>query len=142
MSDTKKRVQALNDALHETFDLYRLTHIAHWNVRGPLFPQLHAMFDQQYNELWAALDVIAERVRALGSPVDPAAFTGEEQDIPADNRKLLSSLAKAHRSLSKSLGAIEGEATKAGDAATADLAIERIRAHDQHAWMLEAAAEP
>ncbi len=71
MSDSAPRVQALHGALQTTYDLYRATHLAHWNVRGPQFPQLHLMFETQYNELWLALDAVAERIRSLGASVDP-----------------------------------------------------------------------
>ncbi len=132
----------LQDVLGETFRLYRETHLAHWNVQGPSFPQLHLLFDGQYNELWEALDGIAERLRTLGPAVDPKAFQSTPERAATDARVLLKRLADGHRSLSKKLHGLEVLATKAGDAATADLAVSRIHAHDKHAWMLEATLAP
>ena len=53
--------------------LYLKTHNFHWNVTGPMFRTLHLMFEEQYNELWLAVDVVAERIRALGVPA-PATY--------------------------------------------------------------------
>ncbi|WP_373434731.1 Dps family protein, partial [Pseudomonas aeruginosa] len=50
------------------YTLYLMTHNFHWNVTGPQFNSLHNMFMDQYTEQWNALDVIAERIRALGFP--------------------------------------------------------------------------
>ncbi|MEO1137550.1 MAG: DNA starvation/stationary phase protection protein, partial [Pseudomonadota bacterium] len=57
---------ALNATLADTYSLYMKTHAYHWNVTGPQFHTLHVLFEEQYREMWAALDEIAERVRALG----------------------------------------------------------------------------
>src|SRR6185369_8458175 len=64
--DTQKVGEALSNLLADTFTLYLKTHNFHWNVVGPMFHTLHLMFEEQYNELWLAGDVIAERIRALG----------------------------------------------------------------------------
>src|SRR6478672_1170308 len=57
----------LDHFMADSFSLYLKTHSFHWNVTGPQFQTLHLMFETQYNELWTALDEIAERIRALGS---------------------------------------------------------------------------
>lgn len=137
------QVQALTKSLKETFRLYAATHVAHWNVRGPYFPQLHALFEAQYTELWNALDVIAERIRHYGESVDPATLALDTPVPVADNeaKSVVRELALEHRALADRLREIERDATAAGDPGTADLAIQRVRAHDQHAWMLEAILE-
>src|ERR1044072_5773496 len=66
--DREKIAQGLARALADTYSLYLKTHAFHWNVEGPMFNTLHQMFMTQYTELWAALDAIAERIRALGFP--------------------------------------------------------------------------
>src|SRR6185295_9692900 len=58
----------LSRALADTYTLYLKTHNFHWNVTGPMFQTLHLMFETQYNELALAVDLIAERIRALGYP--------------------------------------------------------------------------
>src|SRR5271165_2152935 len=59
---------ALSKVQADTYTLYVKTHNFHWNVTGPMFQTLHLMFEQQYNELWLAVDLVAERIRALGFP--------------------------------------------------------------------------
>ena len=61
-------VQALSRLLADSYTLYLKTHNYHWNVVGPMFNTLHLMFETQYNELALAVDLIAERIRALGMP--------------------------------------------------------------------------
>src|ERR1051325_9086378 len=58
----------LSRLLADTYTLYLKTHNFHWNVTGPMFQTLHLMFETQYNELALAVDLIAERIRALGFP--------------------------------------------------------------------------
>src|SRR3954468_12578000 len=69
----EKIADSLIQFLTETYTLYLKTHNFHWNVEGPMFNALHLMFEQQYTEIWTAVDEIAERIRALGFPV-PANF--------------------------------------------------------------------
>src|ERR1041385_1667097 len=64
--ETQKVAQALSNVLADTFTLYLKTHNFHWNVVGPMFPTLHLIFEEQYNELWLASHAIAERIRAIG----------------------------------------------------------------------------
>src|SRR5688572_30565904 len=66
--DRTQIAEGLSRLLADTFTLYLKTHNFHWNVKGPMFQTLHVMFEEQYNELWTALDAIAERIRALGFP--------------------------------------------------------------------------
>ena len=67
-SDRKKIVDGLAELLADSYTLYQMTHNFHWNVTGPQFNSLHQMFMTQYTEQWTALDLIAERIRALGYP--------------------------------------------------------------------------
>lgn len=66
--DRKKIADGLSRLLADTYSLYLKTHYFHWNVTGPMFNTLHLMFETQYNELWNAVDPVAERIRALGYP--------------------------------------------------------------------------
>ncbi len=133
--------QSLHHVLHATFDLYRATHMAHWNIRGPYFPQLHTLFEQQYTELWEALDEIAERVRALGEDVDPNAVAGPAPSPGHDAKTTVAELEATHSKMAKHLRQLEAEASDAGDAGTADLFTIRIQAHEKAAWMLRSTLE-
>jgi len=66
--DRKKIADGLSRVMADTYTLYLKTHNYHWNVTGPMFQTLHLMFEKQYNELWMAVDLIAERIRSLGYP--------------------------------------------------------------------------
>ena len=66
--DRKAIAGELAKLLADTYTLYLKTHAFHWNVTGPMFNTLHLMFETQYTELWAAVDLIAERIRTLGHP--------------------------------------------------------------------------
>ncbi len=109
-----------------------------------MFPALHAMFEVQYTELAMAVDVIAERIRALGSPA-PATFSeftalsavGEEPGVP-EATDMLKVLTVGHRTAAESAMAVTEAAEAAGYIATADLATQRIEAHEKTAWMLDA----
>ena len=67
-TDRRTITEGLSRLLADTYTLYLKTHNYHWNVTGPMFQTLHLMFETQYNELALAVDLIAERIRALGSP--------------------------------------------------------------------------
>ena len=67
-ADRKAIADGLGRVLADTYMLYLKTHAFHWNVEGPMFNTLHAMFMEQYTELWNAVDLVAERIRALGFP--------------------------------------------------------------------------
>ena len=60
--------EGLSRLLADNYTVYLNTHYFHWNVEGPMFQTLHILFMQQYTEQWTALDLIAERIRALGYP--------------------------------------------------------------------------
>ncbi len=64
----------LSKVLADTFTLYLKTHKYHWNVTGPQFAALHTAFETQYNELWLATDLIAERIRAIDADA-PGSYT-------------------------------------------------------------------
>ena len=133
---------ALHRLLGETYALYTKTHGYHWNVTGPRFQSLHDMFMTQYTELWAALDEIAERIRALGhfAPGSSAEMM-EQATIPADNgvpdaEAMIANLARGHEAVARAARDGIEAATKAGDDVTADLMTQRATIADKTAWML------
>ncbi len=141
----KSVAEALNASLADTYALYMKTHAYHWNVTGPQFHTLHVMFEEQYREMWAALDEIAERVRALGvfapssgkSLADLTAIESADPTPPSAER-MIASLLEGHETLIKRARNSLAIAEEAGDAASADLLTVRIQTHEKTAWMLRA----
>lgn len=137
-------VAALKKLLGETYALYAKTHGYHWNVTGPRFNELHAMFMAQYVDLWNALDLIAERIRALGhfAPGSPGEMTDlatikPDNGIP-DANDMVANLVKGHEAVSRAAKAGLKAAEKSGDAVTADLFTQRAQIAEKTAWMLRA----
>jgi starvation-inducible DNA-binding protein len=143
----RKEIAAeLSHLLGDTYATYVKTHGYHWNVTGPMFHSLHLMFEEQYNDLWLALDTIAERLRALGehAPGSPSEFA-ELTTIPEDRSvtdamEMIHRLVESHEACIETARSVVEQAEAANDAATADLATERIEVHDKFAWMLRATA--
>ncbi len=146
MSNTKS-LKAVNKALTETFILYFKTHAFHWNVTGPSFHSLHVMFEEQYSDMWKALDILAERVRQLDSmaPINPAEImknaTLQHAGQTPDANEMVKALANDNREIVNILKDAAQSAADAGDPATEDMLIARMQAHDQYAWMLESSID-
>jgi starvation-inducible DNA-binding protein len=133
----------LSKLLADTYTLYLKTQGFHWNVVGPRFYELHKLFEEQYGELAEANDEIAERIRALGAPAPgsygafkPLAAIAEEPGAPAAEEMIRQLLTDNRRAVRTARAVVE--AAEAGsDVGSADLATQRIRAHEKAAWMLE-----
>ncbi len=141
----KSVAEALNATLADTYALYMKTHAYHWNVTGPQFHTLHVMFEEQYNEMWTALDEIAERVRALGvfAPTSGKQFAemsaiDNADDSPPPAGSMVERLLSDHETLIKRARNGLAIAEESGDAASADLLTVRIQTHEKTAWMLRA----
>jgi starvation-inducible DNA-binding protein len=130
---------ALNGVLAETYGLYAKTHAYHWNVTGPQFPTLHAMFETQYREMWDALDEIAERVRALGA-FATLPHGGSAEASPPAAGDMVKNLLDGHEALIRKARKALVVAGEVDDAATEDLLTVRIQSHEKTAWMLRATA--
>ena len=138
----------LSRLLADTYTLYLTTHNFHWNVTGPMFNSLHAMFMEQYTELWNAVDSVAERIRSLGhaAPGSYAQFgkLASLPDAPAEPPKALEMvriLMQGHEAVARTAREIFPLAEKAGDEPTADLLTQRLTLHEQTAWMLRSLLE-
>lgn len=132
----------LNALLSDTYVLYLKTHAFHWNVEGPMFQTLHLMFEGQYNELWLAVDPIAERIRALGLPVHAtwAEFVkrssiDERSGVPGA-MDMVRELVKGHEAAARTARSVFPRAEKGGDESTVDLLTQRLQVHEKTAWML------
>ncbi len=136
-------VDALTKVLADSYAIYFKTHAFHWNVTGPTFFSLHEMFGAQYNEIWTALDTIAERIRALGGtpPSGPAALGRLASIADAkgnlEANAMVRELYEGNQAALKTIKAALATAEKAGDQASVDLMVERTDAHDKHSWMLK-----
>jgi starvation-inducible DNA-binding protein len=140
--------KALSQVLADTYVLYLKTHAYHWNVTGPLFASLHTMFETQYNELHAAADAIAERIRALGrfAPGSYAAFARlasikeDNDEVPAA-MNMIANLVMGHEAVGRTLRSAFKIAEAGGDQPTMDMLIGRMEASDKAAWMLRSHLE-
>lgn len=144
-TDARKQIALeLSKVLAESFAVYVKTHGYHWNVRGPEFFSLHTLLEQQYREIWAALDVVAERIRALGeyAPQGPSAFANltsiSEGKPETEAMEMLKELMGDHETLIATARAAIEVSDAAGDEATTDLLTQRLAAHEKAAWMLRA----
>ena len=145
--DREASAEALSRLLADTYTLYLKTHGYHWNVEGPHFQQLHALFMEQYTEMWTASDELAERIRALGFYA-PGAYTQmaelaslkEDAGDPPDWKTMVTTLAKGHEQVAKTAREVLRVAEEAGDDATADVVAPRVTLHEKTAWMLRATA--
>ncbi|MCR6631227.1 MAG: DNA starvation/stationary phase protection protein [Magnetospirillum sp.] len=140
---TRKQIgDGLSRLLADTYTLYLKTHNFHWNVTGPMFNTLHLMFEQQYNELALAVDLIAERIRALDFPAPGsyrqfAALTSlkEEDGVPSAE-DMIRILVKDQEAVVRTARSIFPVVDDAHDEPSADLLTQRMQVHEKTAWML------
>jgi starvation-inducible DNA-binding protein len=140
--DRREIVEGLSRLLADTYTLYLKTHNFHWNVTGPMFQTLHLMFEQQYNELALAVDLIAERIRALGFPA-PATYAAfarlssiKEEDGVPNATEMIRLLVEGQETVVRTARSVFPIVDKAHDEPTADLLTARMQVHEKTAWML------
>lgn len=145
--DRKKIAQGLSAFLADSYTLYLMTHNFHWNVTGPQFNSLHNMFMTQYTEQWNALDMIAERIRALGHPApgtykefSKLASIKEIEGVPKA-REMIQHLVDANEGTARTARALFRVVDAANDQPTADLLTQRLEVHEKTAWMLRSSLE-
>ena len=145
--DRKKIADGLSKLLADTYTLYLKTHNFHWNVTGPMFNTLHLMFEGQYTELSLAVDLIAERIRALGYPA-PGSYTAfaklstiaEAVGVPTAT-EMIQQLVEGQESVTRTARSIFPVVDAASDEPTADLLTQRMQLHEKNAWMLRSLLE-
>jgi starvation-inducible DNA-binding protein len=141
-ADRAKIAQGLARLLADTYTLYLKTHNFHWNVTGPMFQTLHLMFETQYNELALAVDLIAERIRALGYPA-PGTYAEfsrltsikEPKGVPAAE-DMIRELVAGQEAVVKTARSVFPLVDKVNDEPSADLLTQRMQVHEKTAWML------
>lgn len=144
-SQRQSIAEGLSSYLADAYTLYLRTHAAHWNITGPMFNSLHAMFEHQYTEQWEALDEIAERIRALGflapgSHTEFSRLTCLDDDPaatdPSDWRAIVARLVSGNQAVCRTARQVLEVASQANDDPTADLMTQRLQVHEKVAWML------
>jgi starvation-inducible DNA-binding protein len=146
-SQREEIAAGLSRLLADTYVLYGKTHGFHWNVTGPMFNTLHLMFMEQYTELWNALDVIAERIRALGvvAPHGGSTLAGlasiQEADQQPAALDMVRELVAGHEAVARTARSVFPLADAASDEPTADLLTQRLQIHEKTAWMLRSLLE-
>lgn len=137
----------LSRVLADSYTLYLKTHNFHWNVTGPMFQTLHLMFETQYNELALAVDLVAERIRALGVPAPGtykqfAALSSitEDDGIPKA-QDMIKRLVEGHETVARTAREVFRIADGASDQPTCDLLTQRMQVHEKTAWMLRSLLE-
>ncbi len=137
----------LSRVLADSYTLYLKTHNFHWNVTGPMFQTLHLMFETQYNELALAVDLVAERIRALGFPA-PGTYKQfgelsaikEESGVPKA-QDMIRLLVEAHETVARTAREVFKAADGVSDQPTCDLLTQRMQVHEKTAWMLRSLLE-
>jgi starvation-inducible DNA-binding protein len=146
-SARKAIADGLSALLADSYTLYLMTHNFHWNVTGPMFNTLHLMFMDQYTEQWNALDLIAERIRALGFPAPGTykefvarASIEEVEGVPKAT-EMIRHLVKAQEATARTARKLFSVVDEANDQPTADLLTQRLDVHEKTAWMLRSLLE-
>ena len=140
--DRTRIAQGLSRMLADTYLLYLKTHNFHWNVEGPMFQTLHQMFMEEYVEAWNAIDLIAERIRALGHYA-PGTYKEyvklgsiKETDGVPKAEQMVKLLIQAQEAVVRTARSVLPIAEDANDQPTLDLLTQRMQIHEKNAWML------
>lgn len=143
----KEIAEGLSRLLADTYSLYLKTHNFHWNVTGPMFQTLHLMFETQYTELALAVDLIAERIRALGFPA-PGTYSDyaklssiEETPGVPKATEMIRLLVEGQEAVARTARSVFPVADQVNDEPTADLLTQRLQVHEKTAWMLRSLLE-
>jgi starvation-inducible DNA-binding protein len=146
-SSRQEIADGVSRLLADTYTLYLKTHSYHWNVTGPMFQTLHTMFMTQYTELGLAVDVIAERIRALGhfAPGTYGAYAklssiDEDDGVPVATA-MIENLVKGNEAVSRTAREVFPVAEGANDQPTCDLLTQRMQIAEKTAWMLRSLLE-
>lgn len=143
----KEIAHGLSKVLADSYTLYLMTHNFHWNVKGPMFNTLHLMFETQYTELALAVDLIAERIRALGFPA-PGTYSDfvklssikEVKGVPTAT-KMIQHLVEGQEAVVRTARTVFPSVESASDEPSADLLTQRMQVHEKTAWMLRSMLE-
>ncbi len=143
----EKVAKQLSSVLADSYLLMLKTHYYHWNVRGTLFKSLHDLTEEQYTELFEAIDDVAERIRALGFEA-PGTFSVfnkissvKEAKGGLSDLEMSADLLETHENLILKLRETLNIADEIGDEVTVDMMVARLTVHEKSAWMLRSFIE-
>jgi starvation-inducible DNA-binding protein len=145
--ERKAIADGLSRLLADEYTLYLKTHNFHWNVTGPMFNTLHLMFEQHYTEAALAVDLVAERIRALGFPAPgtykqfAALSSIEEEGGVPEWKDMVKQLVKGHEACVRTAREVFPSAEAASDEPSCDLLTQRMQLHEKTAWMLRSLLE-
>jgi starvation-inducible DNA-binding protein len=143
----EKIASGLARLLADSYTLYLKTHNFHWNVKGPMFNTLHLMFETQYTELALAVDLVAERIRALdvqapGSYREFGKLTAIKESTGSPSAtEMTKQLVEGQETVARTARSVFPDAEAANDQPTADLLTQRMQVHEKNAWMLRSLLE-
>lgn len=135
---------AINKVLADTFVMYFKAHSNHWNVTGPDFSQYHDFFGKLYEELWGAVDTIAEHVRAIdGIALNSLDLIKQMATVTESNNlatamEMFNDMLMANNLVLVSLMRAYQLADDADELGLANFIQDRIDIHQKHGWMLKA----
>lgn len=145
--DRVKVINKLNGILADTYLLMLKTQNYHWNVKGTLFKSLHDLTEEHYNDMFEAIDELAERIRALGKDA-PGSFSDfnelssiAEAKSGITDLEMAGSLVESHEHLIMNMRETLRAAEEVGDEVTVDMMVERLTVHEKNAWMLRSFIE-
>lgn len=135
-------VSALRRAFSNTMMMYFMAHAAHWNARGPNFPQMHEFFEGIYTEVYSSIDSIAEHMRAVGATAPSnlrevcSNSNVSEMAQGLNCRAMVSSLLVANQRVIEALNMAYESSDK--NYGLQNFIADRLEAHAKHRWMLMA----
>lgn len=143
----EKVATMLKGILADSYLLMLKTHFYHWNVKGRLFKSLHDLTEEQYTELFEAIDDLAERIRALGHEA-PGSFSKyanlsqvKEAQSGLSDLEQAADLLETHEHIILNLRETLRTADEVEDEVTVDMMVGRLTAHEKFAWMLRSFLE-
>jgi starvation-inducible DNA-binding protein len=135
---------SLKQAMADSFVLYYKAHSYHWNVEGADFKQYHDLFGDIYEEIFGAVDTLAEHIRQLDdyaptslSQIKSLSMISEDDEV-VSAMSMVSRLLDANNLTLASLMMAYRAADNATELGLANFIQDRIAAHQKHGWMLKA----
>lgn len=141
-ADRKEVAEHLSAILTDAYFLTIKSHVYHWNVVGPMFHAIHVLTEEHYNDLFAAADVIAERIRALGFHAPIADAAGPDKAVVSLNtaarsaHDMVADLIKDHEAAIRKMRDAAEIAEKHDDFVSHDMLVARLTFHEKAVWML------
>ena len=134
--------QKVGEVLSKSYELLLASQLVHWNVKGELFLPIHQLTEQHYEALFETLDILAERMRALGTevPTDGAtkSFSVSAKLDGSSMVKMVEQLIAMHEEAAKGAREVAGFADDADDPVTNDMMMDCLKFHEKAIWMLRA----